>query len=321
MSPPAVDAADLDMTEVDLDMTSGDLDMTSGDLDMTAGDLDMTSPRPEIGARLDQLCLQSADPERLAVYFTNAFGMGAVPMPEGGWKCHAPHRDLMITSGKPNQIAFFAFAFADDDALAQYRERLAAAGIALGPNPSPRYGAGAFSTKDPDGNVAVFGVHAPDAAPAGDRLPARLQHVVFRSTNPDAMAEFYERKLGFIVSDRVMDEAGGLRACFLRSDHEHHSFAVFRAPENRLDHHSYETRDWTRIRDWADHVATRGVPLCWGVGRHGVGNNVFFMVKDPDDNLVEISAELEICGADRPAGTWPHEQRTLNLWGDAIMRS
>ena len=27
------------------------------------------------------------------------------------------------------------------------------------------------------------------------------------------------------------------------------------------------------------------------------------------------------CPAERPAGTWRHEQRTLNLWGNAIMRS
>jgi len=45
------------------------------------------------------------------------------------------------------------------------------------------------------------------------------------------------------------------------------------------------------------------------------------MVKDPDGNLFEISADLEVCGAARPAGAWPHEQRTLNLWGTAIMRS
>jgi catechol 2,3-dioxygenase-like lactoylglutathione lyase family enzyme len=269
---------------------------------------------------LDQLCLQSAEPERLAVFFSNAFGMGAVPT-EGGWRCHAPHRDLLVVAGKPNQVAFFAFALEDEEALARYRERLAAGAVALGANPSQRYGATAFSTVDPDGNTAVFGVHSPDSAPAGDRLPARLQHVVFRTTNLDAMVEFYERKLGFVVSDRVKDEAGVLRACFLRSDHEHHSLGIFRAPESRLDHHSYETRDWGRMRDWADHVATRGVPLCWGIGRHGVGNNVFFMVKDPDDNLVEISAEIEVCAADRPEGLWPHEQRTLNLWGDAIMRS
>jgi hypothetical protein len=45
------------------------------------------------------------------------------------------------------------------------------------------------------------------------------------------------------------------------------------------------------------------------------------MVKDPDGNLAEISAELEICASDRPLGTWPHRPETLNRWGVAIMRS
>jgi hypothetical protein len=45
------------------------------------------------------------------------------------------------------------------------------------------------------------------------------------------------------------------------------------------------------------------------------------MVKDPDDNLVELSAELEVCDANRPTALWEHEERTLNLWGNAVMRS
>jgi hypothetical protein len=28
-----------------------------------------------------------------------------------------------------------------------------------------------------------------------------------------------------------------------------------------------------------------------------------------------------VCDEARPAGVWPHEERTLNLWGKAIMRS
>lgn len=281
----------------------------------------MTAHRPEIGARLDHLCLRSPDPKRLAGFFARGFGMSAAAMPDGGWRCHAPQREMLITAGGLNSAAFFAFAFKDEDALARYRQSLVGRSVKLGPNPSPQYGATAFSTLDPDGNVAVFGVRAPDAGSANEKLPARLQHVVFRTSSLDEMVEFYERQLGFVVSDRVQDEAGVLRACFLRTDQEHHSLGVFRSPETRLDHHCYETRDWGSIRDWADHVATRRIPLVWGVGRHGPGNNLFFMVKDPDDNLVEISAELEVCAADRPEGLWPHEQRTLNLWGEAIMRS
>jgi len=281
----------------------------------------MTANRPEIGARLDHLCLRSPDPKRLAGYFARGFGMSATAMSNGDWRCHAPQRVLLITSGGPNDTAYSAFAFADEDALAQYRRRLTEHSVELGPNLSPHYAASAFSTRDPDGNVAVFGVRAPESGPENDKLPARLQHVVFRTSRLDEMVGFYERSLGFVVSDRVRDEAGALRACFLRTDAEHHSLGIFLSPETRLDHHSYETRDWNCIRDWADHVATRRIPLVWGVGRHGPGNNLFFMVKDPDDNLVELSAELEVCGADRSEGLWPHDQHTLNLWGDAIMRS
>ncbi|MDR7299464.1 hypothetical protein J2X16_004834 [Pelomonas aquatica] len=61
--------------------------------------------------------------------------------------------------------------------------------------------------------------------------------------------------------------------------------------------------------------------LAWGIGRHGPGNDTFFMVRDPDGNLAEISCDLEKCPENREAGRWCHEPRTLNLWGSAIMRS
>ena len=50
------------------------------------------------------------------------------------------------------------------------------------------------------------------------------------------------------------------------------------------------------------------------------GVNLFFMVSDPDGNSVELSAEIEIVGADRKMGTWLHEERTLNYWGKGMLR-
>jgi catechol 2,3-dioxygenase len=64
-----------------------------------------------------------------------------------------------------------------------------------------------------------------------------------------------------------------------------------------------------------------GIALWWGPGRHGPGNNLFFMIEDPDGYKVEFSAELELIPKEVPYRTWPHEQRTLNLWGSAWMRS
>ena len=75
------------------------------------------------------------------------------------------------------------------------------------------------------------------------------------------------------------------------------------------------------IRDWGDHMASLRIPMWWGPGRHGPGNNLFFMVEDPDGYKVEFSAELELMPEEMRYRTWPHEERTLNLWGSAWMRS
>jgi len=126
---------------------------------------------------------------------------------------------------------------------------------------------------------------------------------------------------GFVVSDWVRGSSRSITACFLRSDPEHHSVAIFQAPHSRLDHHCYETTCWNDIRDWADHFTSLRVPIWWGPGRHGPGNNLFFMVHDPDGNNLEFSAELEHMPIDAKPREWPHEERTLNLWGSAFMRS
>ena len=283
----------------------------------------MSSSRPEIQARLDHVCMRSPDPERLAKFFELGYGMTMVRRPGAPIECRATERRILIQEGRPNLLAYFAYAFASDAALGEYRKQLGGRGVRLNPNPSPLFERGAFAAVDPDGNSVVFGVRDPVAAAASPSapLPGRLQHAVFRSTRLDQMVEFYSKQLGFVVSDRVQDPAGALTACFMRSDAEHHSIAVFRSPETRMDHLSFETTNWEFIRRWADDLAKKRIPIFWGVGRHGPGDDLFFMVKDPDDNLIEISAEIEQCPADRPMGIWPHEQRTLNVWGNAIMRS
>ncbi len=151
--------------------------------------------------------------------------------------------------------------------------------------------------------------------------PARLQHFAVRTPEPEALLSFYTNGLGFLLSDRVEDETGRLTAAFLRADEEHHVLAIFRAASIQFDHFSCETTDWTALRDWADRMAGSGHELAWGIGRHGPGNDTFFMVRDPDGNMAEISAELEICRPGRPVGVWPHRPSTLNRWGVAIMRS
>lgn len=277
----------------------------------------------EIGARLHHLQLLSPAPEAMARFYGKAYGMRVAPR-DADWLCQAEDRRLVISPGTVNQLGFAAFAFPDAAALDAYRRQVAAR-ISIAPNPSPLFGPGAFAVTDPQGNRVVFGV-SDSSAPASDAdsatpLPARLQHLAVRSTHPATLMAFYRDTLGFIVSDRVEDDTGRVRACFLRVDTEHHALAIFDAPEIRHDHLSFETSDWTAMRDWADRLAALQMPIVWGIGRHGPGNDVFFMIRDPDGNLAEISAELEVCAPGRAEGLWPHGERTLNQWGMAIMRS
>jgi catechol 2,3-dioxygenase-like lactoylglutathione lyase family enzyme len=224
-----------------------------------------------------------------------------------------PGRRLVLGRGAAGSVPYFALEMQDAAHLAAYARRFER----REPSPTPLFGDSAFSVSDPDGRRVVFGLPVEQDVCSG--LPGRLQHFVCATTRLPEMVEFY-RGLGLLESDRVL-EGEALSACFLRSDPEHHSFAAFRAPEARPDHHCYETTGWLDIRDWADRMGRLRIALWWGPGRHGPGNNLFFMIEDPDGHKVEFSAELELVPKDVPFRTWPHESRTLNLWGSAWMRS
>lgn len=277
-----------------------------------------------LSARLDHLHLLSDAPEPLAAFYGEALGMTPQRLGRDLWLCAGTDRRVLIGRGASRALGFAAYRCESQAALAAMRERMERRRITLDLSRSPLFGQGAFSLTDPDGNTIIFGHGVPSqpASPAGPGLRARLQHVAVASDDPGRLLRFYTEVLGFVLSDEVVDD-GALSVCWLRSDCEHHTVAVFRTrqPGGRLDHHSYEVEDWTSIRDWADHFAGRGIGLAWGPGRHGPGNNLFIMIRDPDDNLVELSAELEVIAHDRPAGVWPQEERTFNKWGSASLRT
>jgi catechol 2,3-dioxygenase len=278
-------------------------------------------PRSSLVARLHHLQLGCVDPARSAAFYEQALGYSVREI-EGGFLAQAADRMLVLVPGAPKSLAAAAFALPDADELARLCDRLDAAGQAYARGEA-RFFRDAVTVVDPDGNRLVFGVPtaAADAPMAAPTPPARLQHVVMASRAPERITRFFTDVLGFTLSDDVLDAQGGVRTSFLRCSDEHHSFAVFLAAEDRFDHHCYETTDWNAIRDWADHFAALHLPIQWGPGRHGPGNNLFVFVHDPDGNWVEVSAELELVGHDRPVGQWPHEQRTLNSWGQGLLRS
>lgn len=274
----------------------------------------------ELQAALHSLHLYSPDPLTAAHFYSSTYGMELAASGEG-FRCRGAGRQLRLSPGPVNQLKYAQFVLQTDGAWTAFVKRVAT--LKHQPLPDDFVADGqSVGIEDPDGNLLVFSPPEPPSVGLGSVLPpATLQHFALRSASLPAMLAFYSEQLGFVLSDAVKGDDGTLRACFLRTDKLHHSLALFFAPSARFDHQSFEASDWAAMREWGDHMAAIRVPIVWGLGRHGPGNDVFFMVADPDGNLAEISAEIEHCESDRPAGTWPHEERTLNLWGKAIMRS
>jgi catechol 2,3-dioxygenase len=87
----------------------------------------------------------------------------------------------------------------------ELRARAAAEGLEPAASPSPLFEDQAFSVRDPDGNVVVFGLAPQLAAEAEERprLHGPLQHLTLATQYPATLEAFYFGKLGFSVSDRV----------------------------------------------------------------------------------------------------------------------
>jgi catechol 2,3-dioxygenase len=278
----------------------------------------MPTSAVQAAAYLHHIQLLSPDPARLAAFYGEALDM-AVSRHGEDWLCSGARRRVLIAEGPAKTLGFAGLACRDAEGLAGLRARADVAGTTVLPSPSPLLD-DAFAVRDPDGNLVVFGLHRADPADEAKRLHGPIQHLTYATQDLEAFHAFYAGTLGFRVTDRVMDTAGRMRTCFTTSNHEHHTIAAFLADRTGIDHHSYEAGEWITIRDWCDRFGARRIPLMWGPGRHGPGNNLFAFIADPDGNWIEISAELEVVH-DRPVKDWPHEPYTLNSWGQAIMRS
>lgn len=279
----------------------------------------MTKTAVLAGAYLHHLAFESSKPARLAAFYGAAMDMVVTQLSQSDWRCEGPGRRLLVGLGTDKQMGYAGFACRDKAGLTALRLRAQQEDLDILDSPSPYFQSGAFALRDPNGQTLCFGVAQP-APPCLAGLPGPVQHLTFAATDVEAFVAFYQGKLGFSLTDRVVQDDGGLATAFVTSNHEHHTLACFKSDRNGMDHHSYEAGDWAYIRDWCDHFATQDIQLAWGPGRHGPGNNLFVFITDPDGNWIEVSAELEVI-YDRGAVDWPHHPRTLNKWGCAMMRS
>jgi hypothetical protein len=142
--------------------------------------------------------------------------------------------------------------------------------------------------------------------------PRKLGHVVLGSTDQETSQRFFTEGIGFKVSDTVR----GL-AAFMRCSTDHHNVLVQQAPVQFLHHTSWQVDDVDEVgRGATSMLAADPDRHVWGLGRHHVGSNFFWYLKDPAGNFSEYYSDLDCIVDDAlwKPGVWEGAQGLYN-WG------
>jgi catechol 2,3-dioxygenase-like lactoylglutathione lyase family enzyme len=245
--------------------------------------------------RLSHVALRTPDVDRLRTYYTDVLGLsayddasGVVFLAGGG---HGPAVELRPSSDPGlDHVAFELAAEREEELLA----RLAHAGVAhtTATDAEPGFSR-VHELVDPEGNrlqAAVVDTGRPPAERArGGVVPNKLGHVASRTVSAELVTAFYETALGFRWSDWMGDFF-----VFLRCNADHHAVNFINASRpGQLHHFAFEVTDSSRLLAAADLLASHGVKLIWGPGRHGVGHNMYTYHHDPDGNIVELFCDLD----------------------------
>lgn len=170
------------------------------------------------------------------------------------------------------------------------------------------------------GRTPRVDARSPAVLPTAERpIPRKLSHVV--TTSPDAAAarRFFVEGIGL----RVSDEIAGLGASFLRCSRDHHNLLIQPGPIAFVHHVAWEMDDVDAVGAGAAAlVAADAGRHVWGLGRHGIGSNFFWYLRDPSGCYVELTSDLDVIedeAAWRVASAAP--VAGLAAWGPPVPRA
>ncbi len=146
--------------------------------------------------------------------------------------------------------------------------------------------------------------------------PRQLGHVVIGTLDAEASQRFFVEGVGFKVSDQVR----GL-AAFLRCSTDHHNVLLQASPVTFLHHTSWQVEDVDEVGRGAMRML-EGHPErhVWGLGRHFIGSNFFWYLRDPAGNFSEYYSDMDTITDDQlwTPGTWEPSLGALYAWGPDV---
>lgn len=162
------------------------------------------------------------------------------------------------------------------------------------------------------GRVDRPGLRADGILREGRVTPRKLGHVVIGSVDQPTTQRFFTDGIGFKVSDVIEGSAA-----FMRCSTDHHNVLVHQAPINFLHHTSWQVDDIDEVGRGATRMLEEHPERhVWGLGRHHIGSNFFWYLRDPAGNFSEYYSDLDCIIDDdlwKPQ-VWD-EAKSLYSWG------
>lgn len=240
---------------------------------------------------------------------------------------------VVHASGGPKQLEYISYGIdaADRDGFAA---RIADAGIGRSPHPlsdgqglwlvdpdgvalqlvvAPKVSASEKSVRRPDAGPARGQACAPARSQAVAVHPRRLSHILRFTPDVARQIAFCRDTLGL----RLSDHSGDIIA-FMHGVHgsDHHLAAFAKSDRPGLHHMSWDVGSIDEVGLGGEQMRNQGYGEGWGVGRHVLGSNYFYYVRDPWKSWCEYSFDIDFVPADMDweAGDYAPED-SLYIWG------
>jgi catechol 2,3-dioxygenase-like lactoylglutathione lyase family enzyme len=244
--------------------------------------------------------------ERTAAFY-EAFGL--TPTKDGRFATRDRGEQLRLVQAPYRRVQEIAVAVDDADDIARISSALETAGHTVTAND------GTLTVHEQHSKVdVVIAICARAAAPTVDVAainrpgvvervnqpahvvlndasvrPSKLSHLVMGTPNYEATLSFFTDLIGFEISDSIP----GIMS-FTRCSTDHHNVAIQAMPAAFLHHIAFEVDSVDEVLRGGSNMIEGGAERhMWGLGRHAIGSNWFWYLRDPAGNYVEYTADLD----------------------------
>jgi catechol 2,3-dioxygenase-like lactoylglutathione lyase family enzyme len=283
----------------------------------------LTLSEGDVIRNLQHLALAVPDVEASRKFY-ETFGLtGAERGDTVVMRCHGRDQDqVVLLEGAKRRTHHLSFGVAAAD-LPAVGARLEAQDVALLDPPYPGAPDGLWF-RDPDGTLV--NLQAAPAQPIASQAPTllnspgdfrrigqrgvpsrdlqvrprRLGHVLLFTPDVPRLTRFYTELLGMRLSDTVAGDVLAFMRC--AGDSDHHVLALAHSDRPGFHHASFEVGSLDEIMFGVQRLVESGYRPAWGLGRHVIGSNFFYYIRDPWNGMAEYFWDIDFVPGDM---TWP----------------